>query len=112
MTTTGFYVWIEAPHVAPALLFSAGIMLGTLFPSSTRQRAGGRTLTAFGHWLGPSWLGAKFTFVAALPGLHGVQAGLLRRKARGLDAAMPRTAMPLLLICVCSIKILAGVKPF
>jgi len=39
----------------------------------------GMTMAVKAHWFGASWLSIKLVMVVALSGLHGVQAGSIRR---------------------------------
>jgi uncharacterized membrane protein len=67
-----------------------------------------------GGWFGAGWLSAKLLLVAALTGLHGVQAGALRRLALG--AGRPRHGLGWAPVAVvlsfAAIALLAVGKPF
>lgn len=138
MSLIQLYPWIKALHVAAALVFTAGLMSTTLFLSTARGMDPvmhstvktlrrwdrfmtvpamlavwifGITLASSGHWFGQSWLSSKFFLVIVMSGLHGVQAAKLRRLSEGLAIKTGSTKVPILLVCICSIAVLAIIKP-
>ena len=75
----------------------------------------GMTLAIDGGWLSSPWLLTKLVIVIALSGLHGLQAGTLRRlqaAAGHTPRARLRWMAPVILMCVTAIAILVVVKPF
>lgn len=75
----------------------------------------GMTLAIDGGWLSSPWLLTKLAIVIALSGLHGLQAGTLRRLQATPDhtpRALLRWMAPFILMCVTAIAILVAVKPF
>ncbi|CAB4243432.1 conserved membrane protein of unknown function [Methylacidimicrobium sp. AP8] len=140
---TYLYLWIKALHVAAVLvwiggLFTQSILLATAtrtgLDSSSRAligslRAWDRWLTVpallltwglgivLGVWGGSfrtGWLSAKLVFVIVLSGLHGMQAGMLRRASSSPGTRIPGFArfLPgLIALSVLAIAVLAIVKP-
>ncbi|WP_043361439.1 CopD family protein [Belnapia sp. F-4-1] len=132
--------WLKALHVAAVLLFAGGLLAQSLAVAAAlrndispgvlaRLRQWDQRVTvpalltawAFGiataldnGWFGAGWLSAKLLLVVALTGLHGLQAGALRRLAfqagrppRGLGRAPAAVALAL-----AAIAVLAVAKPF
>ncbi|MBL6080061.1 CopD family protein [Belnapia sp. T18] len=132
--------WLKALHVAAVLLFAGGLLAQSLAVAAAlrdsvspgvlvRLRQWDQRVTvpallsawAFGiatalgeGWFGAGWLSAKLLLVVALTGLHGLQAGALRRLA--LEAGRPprglgRAPVAVVLSLV-AIAVLAVAKPF
>lgn len=137
MSLFPLYPWLKAAHLASALVFAGGVlavdMLLATVPASGESTSAvargvrkwdhavtapalflaficGLALAIGGQWFGAVWLYAKLFLVLVLAGIHGFQAGRLRRLAGG--AAVRRwRSMPLVLVCVTAIALLAVVKP-
>ncbi|MEA1677457.1 CopD family protein [Nitrospirillum sp. BR 11163] len=137
------YLWLESLHAAAAVTFVAGLLAAALLlaflPSADalspafwraarawhRWVTGpaillvwglGLTLAVTGGWL-PSagWLWAKLALVTALSGLHGAQAGALRRLANGQEhrrTALGRFLPALIVLAVVGILFLVIGKLF
>ncbi|MDD4933563.1 MAG: CopD family protein [Methylacidiphilaceae bacterium] len=137
------YLWLKALHTAAVLvwvggLFTQSILLAALArigmdPSSRSlitsvRRWDGRVtmpalllVWALGIALGvlsgsfsKSWLSAKLVLVVVLSGLHGMQAGMLRRYSSNPDLRIPgfvRWFPGLIALSVLAIAILVVVKP-
>lgn len=137
------YLWLESLHAAAAVTFVAGLLAAALLlafvPSADavspafwraarawhRWVTGpaillvwglGLTLALKGGWLpAAGWLWAKLALVTALSGLHGAQAGALRRLANGQEdrrAAFIRFIPALIVLAVVGILFLVIAKPF
>ena len=133
-------LWLKALHVAAALLFASGLLVqsltlaaalqGTMSPGLLArlrrwdQRvtvpallavwALGIAVALGGGWFGAGWLSAKLLLVVALTGLHGIQAGALRRLALGAGEP-PRSlgwAPVAVVLSFVAIALLAVAKPF
>ncbi|MBL6453712.1 CopD family protein [Belnapia sp. T6] len=133
-------VWLKALHVAAVLLFAGGLLAQSLAVAAASRgaldagllaglrrwdgRVTGPALLALwalgiavalrGGWFGAGWLSAKLLLVVALSGLHGMQAGRLRRLALGggpppNGLAWTPVAVALLLAVI---ALLAVAKPF
>ena len=133
-------IWLKAMHVAAVLLFAGGLLAQSLtvaaalrdsvspgvlarlrrwdqrvtLPALLAAWALGLGTAMSGGWFGEGWLSAKLLLVVALTGLHGVQAGALRRLAlgaggppRGLSWAPMAVALSFV-----AIALLAVAKPF
>ncbi len=137
------YLWLKALHVASVLvwvggLFTQSIVLAaaarTGLDSSSRALLAsirswdGRVVLpallltwAIGIALGvlsgsfrTGWLSAKLVFVIVLSGLHGMQAGMLRRASSHPEARIPgfvRWLPGLIALSVIAIAVLVVVKP-
>lgn len=133
-----FYLWLKAGHVASVLVFIGGLFAQCLATSNLRDRAGplhvlierwdrrvttpamlitwlfGVLLAAEGAFVTSGWLIIKLAIVVLLSGLHGVQAGRLRRSIKGLKVS-ERPSYPLRPALVggglVAIAILAVTKP-
>lgn len=109
------YVWLKALHVAAVLVWTGGLLAQSLTVAGAagaaelgpgarvliaRIRAWDRRVTspallivwglglalaASGGWFVAGWLWVKLALVLFLSGLHGVQAGMLRRLASGAE---------------------------
>lgn len=137
MNLAALYPWLKAIHLASAIVFAGGVLAVAMLlaaapddaaSASTLARnvrrwdhavtapalfiafACGLTLAISGQWFGAAWLHAKLVLVLVLAGIHGFQAGLLRRLAGGATVGR-RRLIPLVLVCVTAIAILAVVKP-
>jgi putative membrane protein len=137
------YLWLESLHAAAAVTFVAGLLAAalllafvpsadTLSPAFWRAARAwhrwvtgpaillvwvlGLTLAVDGGWLPSSgWLWAKLVLVTALSGLHGAQAGALRRLANGQArrrSAIGRFIPALIVLAVVGILFLVIGKPF
>lgn len=137
------YLWLKAFHVAAVLVFIGGLFVQSVAVMAIVRvgsdeamrdtvllvRAWDRRITApallllwglgiaaavEGGWFGAGWLWAKLVLVVLLSGLHGVQAGTLRRfgSGRGRPASAVGRRLPLLTIAAGAIALLAVTKPF
>jgi uncharacterized membrane protein len=131
------YPWLQALHVASALMFVGGVLAVSVFltAASVAPPAGnamaqavrrwdhlvtapamllvwalGLTLAVGGDRFSEPWLQAKLVFVVLLSGVHGVQSGRLRRLAGG-GGSPPQRTSPLILASIVVIAVLAVVKP-
>ena len=137
------YVWLKALHVAAVLvwiggLFTQSIVLASLVRGDSERRATaliaavrrwdslvtspalllvwglGLTLALLSESFGAGWLTLKLAIVTALSGLHGIQAGLLRRSFVDAGAQPPgfvRWSPPLVTLAVLAIAILVIIRP-
>lgn len=137
MNLAEYYIWLKAAHVAAALLFVAGVSATALalavlsaMPQADRQLVSmilrydrwitvpamiavwlfGIGLALSGGWLGQGWLNVKLGLVVLLSGLHGLQAGRLRKIAAGGSPSVLRS-LPLVVLATIGIAILAVAKP-
>lgn len=139
MSGVDLYDWLKALHVAVAMTFVGGVIATTIFLSvqgqvaDTSQAAAiwrrwdgrlttpamvlvwalGLTLGLWAGWFKSGWLPTKLVFVLLLSGVHGVQSGMLRRRAGG--RTVPFAAAPMLAAVLGSVLIIAAmavVKPF
>lgn len=139
------YQWLKALHVAAVLVWTGGLLVQSLVvaAATSGKREGddglaliasvrswdrrvtspalilvwalGLALAVSGGWFGSGWLSAKLVLVVLLSGLHGVQAGALRRLASASAGTRPHdfgwtpaaSAVSILLIAV-----LVVIKPF
>jgi len=66
-----------------------------------------------GNWFSSGWLPVKLVFVLILSALHGMQAGGMRRLARGEAApSFLRFSPYIALVSIAAIVLLASAKPF
>jgi uncharacterized membrane protein len=73
----------------------------------------GVTLTIEGHWFPSGWLPLKLLFVLVLSGLHGMQAGAMRKLERDQKApAFLRFSPYIIIACAAAILALVETKPF
>lgn len=132
------YPWLEALHVAAALLFVAGVVGTCVFlnaaaanrsmsPSAVAVvRRWDRKVTTpamlfvwmfgfamawSGYGSGSFWLPVKVVFVVFLSALHGLQSGRLRR-LEGAPPALRAWQAPAMVVSVIVIAMLAVLKPF
>lgn len=133
-------IWLKAVHVAAALVFAGGLLAQSLAVAAALQgsvnpdllgrlRQWDRRVTTpallavwalgiaaalGGGWFGAGWLSAKLLLVFALTGLHGVQAGALRRLALGAERPRrtPGWAPVAVVLAFAAIALLAVAKPF
>jgi uncharacterized membrane protein len=133
-------IWLKAVHVAVVLVFAGGLLAQSLAVAAALQGSVSPDLVARlrkwdqrvtapallavwalgiaaalgGGWFGAGWLSAKLLLVAALTGLHGVQAGALRRLALGVGR--PRHgfawAPVAVVLSFAAVALLAVGKPF
>lgn len=138
----GLYLWIEALHVAAAIVFAGGVMVTAVaLPLLKAGAAGnggavaaglrrwGRLVTTpamllvwgfgiylavRGHWFAAHWMSAKLLVVLALSALHGFQVGGLRRLAGGSVEGVraPGWAAGAVVLGLVVISVLVVVKPF
>jgi putative membrane protein len=133
------YLWVKAVHVASVLLFIGGLFsqafavvagqrgdAGTValvsrwdsrvtVPAMLCVWLTGAAIAAEGAWFGSPWLWVKLGFVLALTGLHGIQAGRLRRLRRDERLQIRMQAVHIAAFIACSaacIALLVVVKPF
>ena len=109
------YLWLKAAHVASVLIFIGGLFAQCLATSNLWDGTGplhslierwdrrvttpamfatwmfGVLLAVEGAFVTSGWLLAKLAFVVLLSGLHGVQAGRLRRSLRDRSATVRPT---------------------
>ena len=132
--------WLKALHVAAVLVFAGGLLAQSLAVAAASQGgvspgllarlrlwdlrvtvpallavwALGIAAALGSGWFGAGWLSAKLLPVVALTGLHGVQAGALRRVALG--AGEPHRSLAWAPVAVvlsfAAIALLAVAKPF
>lgn len=137
------YLWIKALHVAAVLVWIGGLFTQSIvlaaaaragLDSSSRSLiasirgwdgrvtvpallltwALGIALGALSGSFRSGWLSAKLVFVIVLSGLHGMQAGMLRRVAAHPEARIPafvRWLPGLIALSVLAIAVLVVVKP-
>lgn len=138
------YVWLKALHVAAMLvfvgaLFAQSVALAAAARGGVADAAGagllagvrrwdrlvtvpalllvwdpGAAAAAWGGWFGEGWLFTKLVLVVLLSGLHGVQAGAVRRlttRAAPTPGWLVR-APAAVALAVALIAVLAVVKPF
>ncbi len=137
MNLAEYYLWLKAAHVAAALLFVGGVSATALalavlsaMPQADRQLVStilryDRTVTVpamiavwllgiglaiSGAWFGQGWLSVKLGLVVLLSGLHGLQAGGLRKLAAGGSPSVLQS-IPLVVLATIGIAILAVAKP-
>ena len=133
-------LWLKALHVAAVLLFAGGLLAQSLALAAALQdsvspgvlarlRRWDQRVTApallavwalgiaaalGGGWFGAGWLSAKLLLVIALTGLHGIQAGALRRLA--FEAGRPPRSLGWAPVAVVlsfvAVALLAVAKPF
>jgi uncharacterized membrane protein len=74
----------------------------------------GATIAVEAGWFGSLWLWAKLALVLALTGLHGVQAGKLRKLRSADQPAAPQSlrAAAFIGISAATIALLVVAKPF
>lgn len=133
-------IWLKALHVAAVLVFTGGLLVQSLALAAASQNsvspgllarlrwwdrrvtvpallavwALGIAVALGGGWFGAGWLSAKLLLVAALTGLHGMQAGALRRFAVR-TGSRPRSSgwVPAaVVLSYVAIALLAVAKPF
>lgn len=139
------YPWLKAAHIASVVTWIGGMLtLGVVYRlilpvgAMTEERLKlvrqalrwdhfvtqpalggvwlfGIAVAVMGHWFSSPWLIAKLVIVIFLSGLHGVQAGRLRRYAND-PARMPpawlRHSGPITVGCLVVIVVLVVTKPF
>jgi protoporphyrinogen IX oxidase len=138
------YLWMKALHVAAAITFAGGVLATALLvpllhggalscdarhtmstvrawnklvttPAMLTVWTLGLILGLQGGWFSVgAWLKAKLLFVVVLSAVHGVQSGMLRRLAGGLDVRLrvSRFGAPAIVALAVLIAILATAKPF
>jgi putative membrane protein len=133
------YLWLKALHVTAVLIFIGGLFMQAIgvsggargqadtvnlvsrwdqrvtMPAMLAVWLTGALVASSGLWFSHHWLWVKLVFVMALSGLHGVQAGRLRRLKRGdrLGPGASSFGVPATVACaVAVIAVLAVVKPF
>ncbi len=72
----------------------------------------GVALAAGGGWFGAGWFSAKLVLVVLLTGLHGVQAGALRRAADRAPGGRLAWTPAVCAVSVAASALLAVAKPF
>ena len=106
-----FYLALKAAHVVSVIVFVGGLIAQSLAVANLWMGTGhlhlaverwdrrvtmpamlstwlfGMLLAMQGAFFSSGWLAAKLMIVVALSGLHGIQAGLLRRSLSGPPAA-------------------------
>lgn len=140
MTAAALYPWIKALHLAAVLVFVSGVFTVGCFlrlalhridevqavsrqvrrwdrqlttPAMLLAWVCGAQLAISGGWAHSGWLWAKLALVLVLSGIHGMQAGQLRRLSQNSTTpAAPAPSAWLLGACVLGISVLAVVKPF
>lgn len=133
-------LWLKALHVAAVLLFTGGLLAQSLMVSAALKDRVAHSLLARlqrwdrrvtvpallvvwtlgiaaalrGGWFGAGWLSAKLVFVMALTGLHGMQAGALRRVVLGARTppAFIAWAPTAVILSFIAVALLAVAKPF
>ena len=133
-------LWLKALHVAAVLVFTGGLLVQSLALAAALQdsvspgflarlRRWDRRVTVpallavwalgiaaalRGGWFGAGWLSAKLLLVVALTGLHGMQAGALRRLAlhTGSTARSPGWVPVAVVLSYVAVALLAVAKPF
>jgi putative membrane protein len=133
------YLWLKAVHIAAVLIFTGGLFAQTFgVAAGTRGQSGaarlitlwdkrvtapamlaawlsGATVAVAGHWFSDHWLWLKLVIVVALTGLHGFQAGKLRRSWGNDDEGVstrPLFILASIALSVAGIAVLAVAKPF
>lgn len=139
MTVASFYLWMKALHVAAMIVFIGGVLFVAYFlrlaihqlqdvqimslevqrwsrkvttPAMLLAWVLGIQLVMSGGWSSSGWLWAKVVLVIALSGIHGMQAGSVRKLSHGKNERVSKTNTWLTLACVFGISVLAVVKPF
>lgn len=133
------YSCLKAAHLAAVLVFCGGLFVQCFailiscwghgdavavasrwdrrvtLPAMLAVWAFGTSIAVQGEWLGDGWLWAKLVLVVALTGLHGVQAGTLRRLRSGVrpgPAFASEAVLGAIAVSVAIIALLAATKPF
>lgn len=137
------YLWLKAAHLAAVATWLGGmVMLGLALAHAKAGRSPdlqrlivalhgwdrritgpalalawvlGIWMVVDAGWLGAGWLWVKLTVVVILSGLHGMQAGMLRRLAGDADwvpAPWLRLSLPATLSGLAVIAVMVIVKPF
>jgi uncharacterized membrane protein len=133
------YLWLKAFHIAAVLTWIAGLLitafvLSVPVPGSRLLIAAqrwdrtvtspamllvwtlGLTIASRGGWFGYRWLWTKIAIVVFLSGLHGIQAGTLRRMIANPEAVLPPAPLRYSGICTLAaaliIAVLVVTKPF
>lgn len=137
------YLWLKAAHIASVVTWIGGMLtLGVVYrliatggvmtderlklirqalkwdhivtqPALGGVWLFGIAIAAMGHWFSSPWLIAKLVIVVFLSGLHGVQAGRLRRYANDparVPPAFLRHSAIITIACMLVIVVLVATK--